>query len=217
MAESFETFPAGSVAAVNVSAIRTVDIRGTLVATAIAKTPVAGRVAFRGVNLDGDDQADRENHGGPDRALYAYAAEDYAWWNAEVGRTLAPGTFGENLTLRGIDVNGARIGERWRIGETLVQVTSPRVPCFKLAHVMGDPGFVKTFARALRPGTYLRVIEEGSIAAGDAAAVVHYPAHDLTVAEMARIYLFEKARVRELLAAPELPEFWRTWAEAEAG
>jgi len=208
--------PTGTVESVNVSPIRTVTVNGKAVATGIYKVPAATRLALRGVNLAGDDQADGNAHGGPDRAVYAYAADDYDWWNEQLGRVLAPGTFGENLTLRGIDVNGARIGERWQVGTTLLEVTSPRVPCFKLAHVMNDPQFVRTFAQALRPGAYLRVIEEGWIGAGDAAVVTSRPDHRLTIAEMTRIYFFDRPNVREMLVAPALPDSWRQWAEDHA-
>ncbi|GAC1659956.1 MAG: MOSC domain-containing protein [Vulcanimicrobiaceae bacterium] len=185
--------------------------------TGIFKVPVAGRVPLRGVNLHGDDPADRSVHGGPDRAVYAYAEEDYRWWSEQLARPIAPGKFGDNLTLRGIDVSGARIGECWRVGTALLRVTSPRVPCFKLAHAMQDPHFVRTFAQALRPGAYLAIVEEGDIASGDAAAIVARPEHDLTVAEMARIYLFDRKRARDMLAAPELPDSWRSWATEHAG
>ena len=102
---------AGSVLSVNVSAIRTVEYHGEMVATGIFKSTVAGRIRFEGVNLRGDDQADRENHGGPIRAVYAYASEDYLWWQETLGRPLSPGKFGENLTLGGVDVSGALVGE----------------------------------------------------------------------------------------------------------
>ena len=197
---------------VNVSAARTVEIDGKPVSTGIFKTPVAGRVALRGVNLAGDEQADRTVHGGPDRAVYAYADEDYAWWSKHIGRELAAGSFGENLTLHGIDVSGARIGERWEVGTTVVQVASPRVPCFKLAKAMNDPTFVKAFADALRPGAYLRVIAEGDIGAGDRVAVQSRPEHDLTIAEMARLYFFDRPHVAKMLVASDLPESWRAWA-----
>jgi MOSC domain-containing protein YiiM len=203
---------AGTLRSVNVSPVRTVSIDGDAVPTAIGKTPVGGRVAVRGVNVAGDDQADRANHGGADRALYAYAAEDYAWWSERLGRPLAPGTFGENLTVDGIDVSGAKVGEQWRIGSTLLQVTSPRVPCFKLAHVMGDPGFVKAFAAALRPGAYLRILAEGELGAGDDVKLVLQPSHRLTMAEFAKIYFFERARIHELLDARDLPASWHAWA-----
>jgi MOSC domain-containing protein YiiM len=202
----------GTLRSVNVSPVRTLQIDGAPVPSGICKTPVPGRVAVRGVNLAGDDQADRTNHGGVDRALYAYAAEDYAWWSEQLGRPLAPGTFGENLTLDGIDVSGAKVGEQWRIGSTLLQVTSPRVPCFKLAHVMNDPGFVKVFAGALRPGAYLRILAEGELGAGDVVKLVRQPAHRLTVADFAKIYLFERARIHELLDARDVPASWQSWA-----
>ena len=208
-------FRSGTVDSVNVSPVRNIHIDGEPIATGIMKMPVAGRVAVRGMNVAGDDQADRRVHGGPDRALYAYSSDDYAWWSDTLGRTLAPGTFGENLTIDGTDVTGAKIGERWRIGTTTLQVTSMRVPCFKLAAVMNDRGFVKAFARALRPGAYLRIIEEGDLAAGDAVSIVSRPSHDVTIGEMTRLYFYDRRNVRALLEAPELPESWRMWAEEQ--
>jgi MOSC domain-containing protein YiiM len=204
----------GHVVSVNVSALRSVEHRGKLVSTGIFKTPVEGRIPLRGVNLRGDAQADRRNHGGPVRAAYAYAEEDYRWWEETLRRTLPPGKFGENLTLRGIDVNGALIGERWRLGTAVVQVTSPRVPCFKLAIPMDDPSFVKKFAQALRPGAYLSIVEEGDVGSGDAAEVVSKPAHTLTIAQMTRIYFLERERLAEMLV-PELPSHWRDWVIAQ--
>ena len=206
----------GSVVSVNLGAVRSVERGGKQMTTGIFKAPVAGRVRLRGVNLDGDDQADRAVHGGPDRAAYAYAAEDYDWWAGELGHPCAPGTFGENLTTRGIDVSGALIGERWRVGSAVVAVTSPRVPCYKLAMKMDDPQFVRRFAAALRPGAYLAIVEEGDVAAGDGAVIVHRPAHALTLAEMTRIYFFERDRIGELVAVEDLPAAWRDWAREHA-
>jgi MOSC domain-containing protein YiiM len=205
-----------SIVSVNTGAVRTVQRGGQLITTGIFKEPVAGRVRLRGVNLDGDDQADRGVHGGPDRAAYAYAAEDYGWWSGELGRACAPGTFGENLTTQGIDVSGALIGEQWRVGSAVVRVTSPRVPCYKLAMKMDDPQFVRRFAAALRPGAYLAIVEEGDVAAGDAAEIVHRPAHALPLAEMVRIYFFERQRIGELVDVEELPAAWRDWAREHA-
>jgi MOSC domain-containing protein YiiM len=206
----------GSIVSVNVGAVRTVDRSGELVATGIFKEPIAGRVRLHGVNLDGDDQADRGVHGGPDRAVYAYAAEDYDWWAGELGRACTPGAFGENLTTLGIDVSGAVIGERWRVGSAVVRVTSPRVPCYKLAMKMDDPKFVRRFAAALRPGAYLAIVEEGDVAASDGVEIVHRPAHTLTLAEMARIYFFERHRIGELVDVEDLPLSWRDWAREHA-
>ena len=171
-------------------------------------------MVLEGVNLHGDTQADRKVHGGPVRAAYAYADEDYRWWEAILGRPLPPGKFGDNFTLQGIDVSGARIGERWRIGSAVVYVTSPRVPCFKLGIAMEDQGFVRRFAEALRPGAYLGIVEPGTIAAGDPVEVVSTPDHDVTLREMTRIYLFDRPRLADLLV-PDLPPNWRDWVLEE--
>ncbi len=137
-------------------------------------------------------------------------------WRGELGRECAPGTFGENLTTRGIDVSGALIGERWRVGSAVVQVTSPRVPCYKLAMKMDDPQFVRRFAAALRPGAYLSIVKEGDVAAGDGVQTVHRPGHTLTLAEMVRIYFFERHRIGELVEIEDLPAAWRDWAREHA-
>ena len=203
----------GVVVSVNVGAPREVPWRGQTVRTAIWKHPVAGRVKVRGVNVDGDDQGNREVHGGVDKALYAYPAEDYEWWGAELGQELAPGTFGDNLTVRGIDVSGAEVGERWRAGGTLLEVAQPRTPCFKLGIRMGSQRFPRHFAAAGRPGAYLRILAEGEVAAGDPVEVVHRPGHGLTVAEVSRIYHADHAAATRLLQVPELAGTWRQWAE----
>jgi len=203
----------GVVESVNVGTPREISWRGQTVRTAIWNEPVPGRVAVRGNRVDGDQQGNPEVHGGYDQALYAYAAEDYEWWGGQLGRELGPGTFGENLTVRGIDVSGAVVGERWRAGGTLLEVSSPRTPCYKLGHRMGDQRFVRRFAAALRPGAYLRILEEGELAAGDPVEVVHRPAHGLTVADVSRIYHTDHAEAARLLEVPELPATWREWAE----
>jgi MOSC domain-containing protein YiiM len=183
------------------------------VRTAIWKDPVPGRVRVRATNVDGDEQGNPEVHGGVDQALYAYAAEDYEWWGGELGRALGPGTFGDNLTVRGIDVSGAVVGERWRAGGTLLEVTAPRTPCYKLGIRMGSQAFPRRFAAARRPGAYLRVLAEGELGAGDPAEVVHRPGHGLTVAEVSRIYHDDHAGAPRLLQAPELSGTWKQWAE----
>jgi MOSC domain-containing protein YiiM len=202
------------VLSVNVSGLRTIRYRGKDVPTGIFKEPVKGKVALRGVNLNGDVQADRRVHGGADQAVYAYASEDYAWWSRELEHALPPGQFGENLTTSGIDVNAALIGERWRVGSTVLQVTSPRLPCYKLATKMELPGFIKMFASALRPGAYFSVVQEGEIEEGNSIEVVFRPKHRVTLAEMARIYLFERHRIAELLV-PDLPASWRESIESK--
>jgi MOSC domain-containing protein YiiM len=189
---------------------------GQVSTSAIWKSPVDGRVAVRGVNVDGDDQADRSVHGGPDQAVYAYSAEDTEWWQAELARELGPGAFGENLTTRGLDVTNALIGERWRIGTVLLEVTSARIPCWKLAKRMEDPHFVKRFADAGRPGAYLRIIEEGELGAGDTVHVIERPAHDVTVGLLAHAYQHDRTQLVRLLDAPALPVRWREWIEEVA-
>ena len=128
------------VLSVNVGRVREFDYSGRPAKSAIWKSPVAGRIAARGVNLEGDDQADRKAHGGPDKAIYAYAVEDVRWWESELRRSLPVGQFGENLTTEGIDVNGALVGERWEVGTTLLEVSEPRVPCWRLGPESRFPG-----------------------------------------------------------------------------
>jgi MOSC domain-containing protein YiiM len=190
--------------------------RGRIVKSAIGKAPVAGRVRVAGVNLDGDDQADRSVHGGPDKAIYAYATEDIAWWQAELGRELGPGAFGENLTVAGVDVSGALIGERWRLGTTELEVCQPRFPCFKLGLRFGDPKMLKRFTQAERPGAYLRIVREGEIGAGDAIEVVDRPAHAVTVALVARAVMIDHALLAGAADAPALPVDLSDWMRERA-
>ncbi len=206
-----------SLVSVNVGFPREIEWLGKRGTTAIWKTPVEHRVPVAGVNLAGDDQADRRFHGGPDKAAYAYAREDYDWWSRELDRPLEPGTFGENLTVEGLDVTASVVGERWAIGSALLEVAQPRTPCWKIGARMEDPDFPVWFAAAGRPGAYLRIVSEGDVGAGDAVEVVERPAHGLTVGEVARIYHGDRARCAELLQAPELAEEWRAWVAERLG
>ena len=198
--------PSPSLLSVNVGRPRLVDTGRRAVPTAIWKHPVDGRVAVRGVNVDGDDQADRSVHGGPDKAVYAYGMADTRAWEADLGRDLGPGAFGENLTIDGLDVSGAVIGERWRIGTTLLEVVQPRLPCFKLGLKMGDPAFVKRFGRASRPGAYLRIVEEGELRAGDPVEVdlESRPEHGVTMRMVSDAILLDPALIPDVLRAPQL-------------
>jgi MOSC domain-containing protein YiiM len=200
------------VASVNVGNVRTVTLDGHPVRTAIWKSPIEGSVRLRGVNLDGDDQADRSVHGGPDKAVYAYAAEDLHWWSSARGHNVGPGTLGENLTTLGIDLAAAVIGERWTVGSTVLEVSQPRIPCYKLGIRMGDRRFPARFAASGRPGTYLRIIAPGEVEAGDAIRVVSRPSHGLAVGHVERAYHADRSLVPRLLTAPELPEAWADWA-----
>lgn len=207
----------GKLLSVNVGLPREIEWLGRVEKTSIWKVPVEGPVAVRGVNVAGDAQAAPEFHGGPDKAVYAYAREDVEWWEREVGRGLEHGVFGENLTVSGVDVTGAIVGERWEIGTAVFEVAQPRIPCWKLGARMNDASFPVHFAAAGRPGAYLRIVEEGEIGAGDEIRVGDKPEHGLTVGDVARIYHQERGRCRVLLDAPELAEEWKDWALRRTG
>jgi MOSC domain-containing protein YiiM len=202
---------AGRILSVNVGRAREFQFSGRPAKSAIWKSPVAGRIAAHGVNLDGDEQADHEAHGGPDKAVYAYAVEDARWWEQEIGRSLTFGEFGENLTTEGIEVNDALVGERWEIGTTVLEVSEPRIPCWRLGVRMNDQMFVRRFAGALRPGVYMRIIVEGDVGAGDEIRVVERPDHDLTIRDVFRIYTRDRDEVERFLTVPQMSASWRGW------
>jgi len=204
----------GEVLSVNVGRVRKFEYNGRPTKSAIWKLPVTGRVQARGVNLEGDEQADRKAHGGPDKAVYAYAIEDARWWENELGRSLQYGEFGENLTTQGIAVNDALVGERWEVGSVVLEVSEPRVPCWRLGVRMNDQMFVRRFTEALRPGTYLRIIAEGDLGAGDEIRLVYRPDHDLTIRDVFRIYTRDRHEVERLIAIPQMSYAWKGWAES---
>jgi MOSC domain-containing protein YiiM len=204
--------PIGRVVSVNVGRPRQVQWQGRTVTTAIWKDPVEGRHRVGGVNIDGDDQADRRVHGGPTKAIYAYAVADYQWWRSQLGEPLEPGTFGDNLTIEGIDPATAVVGERWRIGTATLRVTEPRIPCFKLGLRMGDASFVDRFGDAGRPGTYLAIETEGDIGAGDTIDLIDRPSHGLTVGHVERAYHGQMDVLARLPEVEDLSESWRHWA-----
>lgn len=191
---------------VNVGLPREIDTGRRIVETAIWKAPVEGRVKVRHDNLEGDRQADLTVHGGPDKAVYAYAIEETRLWEEELGRELGAGAFGENLTTEGVDVSGAVLGERWRIGTTLLEVVQPRLPCFKLGLKMGDPTFLKRFALASRPGAYLKILEEGDLGAGDPIEVDlgGRPDHGVSVRLVSDAMLVDHSLIPRVREAPQL-------------
>src|SRR5919202_937209 len=153
---------------VNVSLPRKVPHGRKTVSTGIFKEPVAGRIMLRTLNLDGDGQADLVNHGGIYRAVYVYSIENYGYWQRELGRTdFSFGQFGENFTVEGMLEDDVYVGDVFRVGEALVEVTQPRPPCFKLGIKMGMAEFPKLFLASGRVGFYLRILEEGEVGAGD--------------------------------------------------
>ena len=204
----------GHVLSVNVGAIREFDYEGQRTASAIWKSPVTGRVAARGVNLEGDDQADRSVHGGPDKAVYAYAIEDTRWWETELGRPLEHGQFGENLTTEGMDVTNALVGERWAIGSVVLEVSEPRMPCWRLGVRMEDRRFLRQFTEAGRPGTYLRIVVEGDLSARDEIRVIERPDHDLSIGDVFRIFTRDRDEAQRFLSVPAMSASWAQWAAA---
>jgi Uncharacterized protein conserved in bacteria len=167
-----------------------------------------------GSGLVGDQIGDRQHHGGDDQAVYAYAREDLDVWQERLGRNLASGSFGENLTTLNLDVSGARIGERWRIGDTLeLQVTDPRIPCATFRGWIAERGWLKTFTAAAIPGAYLRVVTPGPVRTGDPITVTYRPDHDVTVALVFRAITREPELLPHLLAAADLPAETRDMAE----
>ncbi|WP_156726049.1 MOSC domain-containing protein [Streptomyces apocyni] len=192
-----------------------------LSATGIDKRPVDGPVAVAApgpkgtgaVGLAGDRVYDVKHHGGSDQAIYAYAREDLDGWENELGRLLENGVFGENLTTVGLNVNGALIGERWRIGpDVVLEVSCPRIPCATFQGWLERDGWVKRFTQAALPGAYLRVIAPGDIRAGDPVEIVRRPDHDVTVALVFRAMTLEPDLLPRLLAADALPEETRELA-----
>ncbi len=207
-----DRLPAGSVLSVNLGTAKEFEFTSAP-RTGIDKRPVdhpvmvsaPGRKGVAGSGLDGDDVCDRRHHGGDDQAVYAHAREDLDAWQAEIGRPLAGGSFGENLTTTGIDISGAVIGEQWAIGETLVlQVSDPRIPCRTFAGFLAERGWVKRFTQRAEPGTYLRVLTPGPVSAGDDIRIRHRPDHGVTVATAFRAFTTEPDLLALLVGVDDL-------------
>lgn len=197
---------------VNVGQPRAAEWQGRPVETSIFKAPVAGPVALRSLNLDSDRQADLSAHGGAHKAVYVYPSEHYAFWRAELpGVELPWGAFGENFTTAGL-LEDLRIGDRFRIGSAEVLVSEPRVPCYKLSLKFGRADMVKRFLASGRTGFYLMVLKEGVVQAGDPIEPLGRPDHDVTVADLTRIYAGEPpdpALLRQAAELEALSEAWR--------
>ncbi|PWB70195.1 MAG: MOSC domain-containing protein [Anaerolineales bacterium] len=166
--------------------------------TGIYKLPVDGPVEIKSLGIEGDAICDKKNHGGPDQALYIYGGADYAWWEGELGKQLAPGTFGDNLTISGLESAVFNVGDYLLIGEVTLQITSPRIPCGTFATRMSDPQWVKKFRAAERPGLYVRVIKEGVIKAGDPVTIEKYSGETVSIVQMYRDH-YDKDHGEELL------------------
>ncbi|RBY94746.1 MOSC domain-containing protein [Blastococcus sp. TBT05-19] len=206
----------GLVTAVCVSGTDLPSVAGRKpVRTGIDKRLVEGRVAVGEHGLHGDVQVNRKYHGGDGQQVYAYAQEDADWWEAELGRELPAGRFGENLRTSGLDLTAALLGERWRVGTALLEVSAPRIPCANFARFWDVPQLVKRFTARGTPGAYLRVLETGELGAGDAIEVVSRPDHDVTIDLTFRAWTTQKYRAAQLEPAlASLPERNRAKAAA---
>jgi MOSC domain-containing protein YiiM len=190
---------------VNVGQERSIQNGKRTEATGIYKLPVATPVQVTQLGLAGDAVVDVENHGGVDQAVYIYGEPDYAWWSMQLGSELEPGTLGENLTIAGLESASLNIGDMLHIGAVTLQVTAARIPCATLAARMGDPGFVKRFRAAERPGAYCRVLQTGVVQTGDAVTLARYAGETITLVEMFRDFYDphpSAETIRRHLAAP---------------
>ena len=177
--------------------------------TSIDKVSVTGPVPVGPLGLEGDQVSDTRHHGGRDQAVYAYSREELDWWSEQLGDPLRDGEFGENLTTSAIEVDDAEVGERWRIGTALLEVASVRTPCNDFKSWMGRGGhdnraWVRRFAERARPGAYLRVLDPGTVAAGDPIEVVHRPGHGVTISLMFRALTREPELLPRLLVVEGL-------------
>jgi MOSC domain-containing protein YiiM len=209
----------GTVLAVNVAVVRTDPFtRVKSGRSGIDKRPVDGPVLLAPSGVDGDTICDTAYHGGPDQAVYAYSCDDLAFWSAELGQRVDPGGVGENLTLSGVDCSGAVVGERWLVGEAVLQVRGPRTPCRVFAGFRGVPDLIKRFIAAGRPGCYLAVERAAAVRAGDPVRVLDRPHHGVSVADVMAAMTVDRERVWRVAAARDhLGERGQQWLDATLG
>jgi len=199
---------------VNVSRPKEVRYKGRSVETGIFKEPVGGRTMLRTLNLDGDGQADLDNHGGPYRAAYAYTYENYEHWRSSLDLSKLPfGRFGENLTVTDMPEDRIHIGDTFSVGDAVVQVTQPRPPCFKLGIRMGMPRFPKLFLASGRVGFYLRVLQEGLVGTGDQISLLEANNSGMTVREVVNLLYFDTGNKEAARKASTLEALTPRWRE----
>ena len=181
--------------------------------TGIDKRPVDRAIRFENDGVVGDVVVDRKHHGGYDKAVYAYAREDADWWEQEIGRAIANGAFGENLTTQGIDVNAALIGERWQIGSVVLEVSEPRIPCRVFAGFWDRPTLIKDFTEVKRSGAYMRIIQEGEMAPGAQINVISRPEHGITIRDIFEAKAGERGKIAKLKEVTALSNQYKMWLE----
>jgi len=203
------------VLSVNVGLPRTVVWKGRTVVTGIFKEPVEGRVTIRRLNLEGDRQADLTVHGGPEKAVYAYPAEYYAFWREQFPEMELPwGMFGENLTIKGLQEESVHIGDSFQVGSAELMVTQPRLPCYKLGLKFGRDDILKRFLQSGLTGFYFAVLKEGEVAAGDPIRLLQRDEHQVKVADITRLYRQDKHNLdllRQVMTVDALPASWRDY------
>ena len=182
--------------------------------TGIDKRAVKEEITFSQDQVAGDVIVDRKNHGGYHQAVYVYAREDADWWEREIGTTIDNGRFGENLTTLGINVNESVIGERWKIGSVILEVSQPRIPCRTFAGFWQRPTLIKEFMSAGRPGTYCRIIQEGEITAGDLIEVIEIPSHGIKISDLYAAKNGERSKIKEISQVQELSPEYQEWAKS---
>jgi MOSC domain-containing protein YiiM len=198
----------------NVALPRLVEYNGDPVATGIFKEPVQGPVMLRTLNLDGDRQADLSVHGGVSKAVYAYPSEHYEFWKKELPEMKLPyGMFGENFTTEGMLEDAVNLGDRFRVGDADLMVTEPRLPCYKLGIKFGRPDIIRKFLQSRRTGFYFAVLKEGEVKAGDTIELLSRDANNIAVADITRLYAFEKDDLKTLRRAVKLEALSESWRE----
>ena len=180
--------------------------------TGIDKRSVAGAIEFKNNGVVGDRVIDTNVHGGYEQAVYAYAREDAQWWEREINEEIPAGRFGENLTTEGIDVNAALVGEQWKIGSVILEVSQPRIPCRVFASFWKRATLIKDFTQAGRPGTYLRIIQEGTAQAGDAIEVIFKPDHTISISDLFAAKSGERSKINEIKDVTYLSTEFKEWS-----
>jgi MOSC domain-containing protein YiiM len=198
----------GSICSVNVGK-PTPSRASTVGLTGIDKRPIDGPVRLERLGAEGDHILNRSVHGGVDQAAYAYASEDAAWWAASLHREVLPGNFGENLTTADVDITECIVGELWVVGDAVLQVSRPRIPCSVFAGFWDVPDLIQRFTERAHPGAYLRVLTPGSVRAGDHIQVTEQPDHGVTIGVVFRALTLEPELLPRLLDAPQLPRSLR--------
>ena len=183
---------------VNLGQERTLQRKGRVEQTGIFKFPTNEAVKITKLGLEGDVIVSKKDHGGPDQAVYVYGAADYEWWSKELGREIAPGTFGENLTISELESAHFNVGDYLHLGEVTLQVSAPRIPCGTFAARMDDSQWVKRFRHAERPGLYCRVIREGFVKTGEIVSMENYTGETISILQMFRDY-YERDKSEETL------------------